>query len=79
MLNITRFTPRPGTPAADLKDMPDRYKKEPSRRLTELHFRISDGINQRLVGKDIPVLVTEPGKDGTWLARTDNYKLVALT
>jgi MiaB-like tRNA modifying enzyme len=78
VLNITRFSPRPGTPAAGLRDMPDRYKKERSRELTRLHQEMGRERNRRLLGREFSVLVTEKGKDGTLQARTDSYKLVVL-
>jgi MiaB-like tRNA modifying enzyme len=78
VLNITRFSPRPGTPAAQLKDMPDREKKERSRRLTKLHLRMGEERNRGFIGRELSVLITETGKNGTVLARTDGYRQVVL-
>jgi MiaB-like tRNA modifying enzyme len=78
ILNITRFSPRPNTPAALLKDLPDRIKKERSRKMTSLAKKISSKINKRHLGKEEAVLITEKGKKGTLLARTDSYKQVVL-
>ncbi len=78
VLNITRFSSRPGTLASKLKDMPDRYKKERSRKLTSLQTDIGLRINERLVGKELEVLITEKGKNGTMKGRTNFYKTVVL-
>lgn len=78
VLNVKRFSPRPGTPAAKLKDMPDRIKKERSRKLASLHRRISLEKNKKLIGREFKVLVIENGKNNTLLARTNSYKQVVL-
>ncbi len=79
ILNITRFSPRPGTPASKLKDMPNRIKKMRSRKLTALHRRMGAEINRKLMGSEMRVLVTERGKGGTVMGRTDSYKAVVMT
>jgi len=78
ILNITRFSPRPGTPASNLKDMPDRYKKERSRKLTKLQERIGKENNAPSIGRKMKVLITEVGKGDTYLARTNSYRPVIL-
>jgi len=78
IINITRFSARPGTRAYELKDMPDRFKKERSRKLTSLQISLGNEINDRFIGKELGVLVTEPGKNGTLMGRTDSYKTVIL-
>ncbi|MEE9594862.1 MAG: tRNA (N(6)-L-threonylcarbamoyladenosine(37)-C(2))-methylthiotransferase [Candidatus Hydrothermarchaeales archaeon] len=78
IINITRFSPRPWTRAYELKDMSDRIKKERSRKFTILHKSLGSEINAKLVGKELGVLVTEPGKNGTLMGRTDTYKTVIL-
>ncbi len=78
VINITRFSKRPNTPAAKLKDMPDRPKKERSRTLTALHRKIGAENNRRFIGRRMEVLITENGKNGTRLARTNAYKQVVL-
>ncbi len=78
IINITRFSKRPNTPAAKLKDMPDRYKKERSRKLTALHKKIGTENNKRFIGRVVKVLITENGKNGTLLGRTGAYRQVVL-
>ena len=72
-VNLTRFSARPGTAAARLYDMPDRFKKERSREMTRLWMEIAARRNSRYVGEVISALVTEKGRDGTMKARGKNY------
>lgn len=53
IINITRFSARPGTRAYELKDMPDRIKKERSRKLTQLHRSMGMEINEKRIGGGI--------------------------
>ncbi len=77
--NITRFSARPNTKA---KSMKGRVKtiivKERSKYLTDLCSRISKQQNQKHIGKKYNVLITEKGKDGTIVGRSENYKPVVL-
>jgi tRNA A37 methylthiotransferase MiaB len=52
--------------------------KERSRRLTRLRLAVAREIHESFVGRELPVLTTEPGKAGTTLARTDEYRQVVL-
>ncbi|WP_202320727.1 tRNA (N(6)-L-threonylcarbamoyladenosine(37)-C(2))-methylthiotransferase [Archaeoglobus neptunius] len=76
IVNITRFSPRKGTPAAKCRDIPGWIKKERSRKLTELVREIGLENNRRFLGKRLKVLVTKKGKDNTVLARTNSYRAV---
>ncbi|HWQ18681.1 MAG TPA: tRNA (N(6)-L-threonylcarbamoyladenosine(37)-C(2))-methylthiotransferase [Methanotrichaceae archaeon] len=77
-INITRFSRRPGTPAARLYDMPDRIKKDRSRELTRLWLEIASARNRVYEGRTLDVLVTERGRNGTLKARCENYTGVVL-
>lgn len=72
-VNITRFSARPGTPAARLYDMPDRIKKDRSREMTRLWLRIAAQKNRYYEGRILQARITERGRDGTMKARADNY------
>lgn len=79
IVNVTRFSPRTGTPAATMPDRVVGWRvKERSRTLTRLRFRISREIHERLVGREQEALVTEPGKGSTLRARTPEYRQVIL-
>ncbi len=79
IVNVTRFSARPGTPAASFAGQIVGWRvKQRSRRLTSLRFAIAREIHQRFVGDEAEVLVTEEGKEGTVLARTAEYRQVVL-
>jgi len=79
MVNVTRFSARPGTPAAERDDQVLlREVKARSRELTALRLRLCRERLARWVGREVSVLVTEPGKNGTMLARTPEYAPVVL-
>lgn len=77
-VNVTRYSRRPHTPAFMMHDMPDRIKKERSRRVTELWKEIALIRNSRYTGRELEVLVTEHGRAGTTKARTRNYTGVVV-
>ena len=77
-VNITRYSRRPQTPAADLYDMPDRIKKDRSRKLTKLWLDIAGKNNKRYLGLALRVIVTERGRCSTMKARTGNYTGVVI-
>jgi len=76
-VHIARFTPRIGTEAMLMKDVPEPVKKRRSRELTALAHRIALRRNRKLVGSIRRALMTEQDH-GKVLGRLDNYKLVIL-
>jgi threonylcarbamoyladenosine tRNA methylthiotransferase CDKAL1 len=79
IVNITRFSPRPGTKAFSMDHKVPGWKaKERSRELTKLRFEIAEEINKPLIGKKESILVTEEGKKGSVIGRTDSYKQVVV-
>ena len=68
IVNITRFSKRPFTPAYKLKEIHGWIVKERSRKLTELARSIGLKRNRRFIGKGLRVLITKNGKNGTKLA-----------
>lgn len=77
-VNITRFSSRPGTKAAKMKSINGRIIKERSTELTNVRSEVELTNNEEMVGKTYRVLVTENGKPGTVIARTDNYRPVGI-
>ena len=76
-INVTRYSPRPNTPAALMKQIPGWIKKERSRALHRLRMEISYSINRRYVGKSYEVLIDRKGVvPSTMIGRTFNYKPV---
>ena len=76
-LNITRFSARPGTEAAQMEQLHGRILKERSTELTELKNEVEYKVNQRLVGQRFRALATEVGKEGT-IVRTEYYRPVVI-
>jgi MiaB-like tRNA modifying enzyme len=77
-VNVTMYSPRPGTVANKLKDMPSRFKKERSRRITRLWQEIAEKRNRRYLGGTIEAQVTETGKNGSVMARSENYRKIVI-
>lgn len=78
IVNISRFTPRPGTPASKLKQTPTQIAKERSRSATVLCKKLGLENNKRYVGSTQTVLITEKGKNNTLVGRAGSYKPVVL-
>jgi len=70
---VFKYSPRPGTAAADLKDdVPEAEKLRRNNDLLDLHDENSLAANQRFVGSEVEVLVDGPSDRGGHLAgRTD--------
>ncbi len=76
-VHIAAYSPRPGTLAARklADDIPPAEKKRRVERIERLQEEIARGINARLKGKVVEVLV-EGEKKGRWFGRTRSDKLV---
>ena len=73
------YSPRPGTPAAQLPDtIPLIEKKERLARLQDLINRQANAISQSMIGKRETVLVAGPAKKGQniFYGRTENNRVV---
>ncbi len=72
------YSPRKGTPAYDMEQVPDEVKSERFSRLLALQNEISLRKNQPLVGKTLRVLCDGPSKnnDEVYSGRTDGNKIV---
>jgi len=80
VVNVTRFSPRRGTPAATMSGQVVGWRvKNRSRRVSRLRMEIAREAHERFVGRVVRVLTTEPGKGGTTMSRTDDYRQVILT
>jgi threonylcarbamoyladenosine tRNA methylthiotransferase CDKAL1 len=79
IVNVTRFSPRPGTrAAAEGPKVPGWKAKERSRELTALRFEVSLRRNESWVGRECLALATERGKAESTIFRTDEYKQVVV-
>lgn len=77
VVNLSRFGPRPKTPAASLPQLPVDLVKERSKEASKLIESIKERRNERFVGEEVIVLASEVTPKGTQ-GRTQSYKPVAL-
>ena len=77
-INITRFSPRPGTVAFKMPQLNGRILKERSTELTNMKNRTEAYVNSRLVGRRYRALVSEISSDGSVIARNENYRPIAI-
>ena len=77
-INISKFWSRPGTPAAELKQLPTEVVKKRSKTLTDIFHNISKLNNERWLGWEGKILIDEKGKDNQWIGRNDSYKQVIV-
>ena len=77
-VNITRFSSRPGTEAALMEPVHGRISKDRSADLTEIKNKVEYENNSKMIGRMEKALLTEHGKKGTMIARTMNYRPVAI-
>jgi len=77
-INCSRFSPRPGTPAAALPQLPPSVVAARSRLLTASVRRISGEVHQAWVGRNCWALVDQRRADGRAIARTDAYRPVLV-
>jgi len=78
ILNITRFSPRPKTPAYKWKRPSTNKVKEWSQRITLMHLENMRRRMEELVGEERAVVVPSRGKRGGFLARDINYVPILL-
>jgi MiaB-like tRNA modifying enzyme len=78
IVNVTRFSARPLTPAAHLPPLPPRVAKRRSRELTELRMRIARRRLERWIGREVDGLPVERGVHSSTVARLSNYLPVVL-
>ncbi|MHA2493842.1 MAG: tRNA (N(6)-L-threonylcarbamoyladenosine(37)-C(2))-methylthiotransferase [Candidatus Hodarchaeales archaeon] len=76
VVNVSKFSPRPGTAAAQYKTLPSHVVKARSKALADLCGKISFEKNKNFVGKIFRVLTLKKYGDNSWYGRTDNYKPV---
>ncbi len=79
VVNISRFSPRPKTPAARMPNqVPSNEKKRRSRILTEITHRLAFVRNLLHVGRKTKAFAVELGRKGGIIAHTQEYKHVLL-
>lgn len=77
-VNISKFFPRPNTPAKFMKQVPTKIIKERSREVSRLTDRIM--LKRNLLWNDWigPILINEYGKNGSFMGRNYAYKIFVV-
>ena len=77
--NITRFSVRPNTTAKIMKEqITTEIAKQRSKILTEICYNVSFEQNKKYIGRKFNILLTEVGKNNSFMGRSENYKPVVL-
>jgi MiaB-like tRNA modifying enzyme len=77
-VNVTRFSKRPGTDAAEMKGHGGQTKKDRSSELAEVRLDIVEAAYERLVGEEREVLVVEGGRDDSVKCRDAAYHQIVI-
>ncbi len=78
VLNISRFWPRPSTPAAKMKQCTGTTIKNRSRKITETFRKVGFDVNHRWLGWSGAVVISEKGSGETWKSRNISYKPIIV-
>lgn len=80
IVNVSRFWPRQGTPAAKMKQHTSRETKTRSRKMASLFDSTSTQRLTEWTGWQGPIIIDAQGKksDSNWLGRNYAYKLIAI-
>jgi len=77
-VNISKYSPRPGTKAFLLRNLDSRILTARSRELTTITDDIKQETKNQRIGKTEDVFISKYGKESGVLARTADYKPVVL-
>jgi MiaB-like tRNA modifying enzyme len=78
IINITRFSPRPYTADFNSRTPETNLVKEWTKVYTEMHRQILHEKLASIVGKVEPLIITEKGKNNTWVGRDQAYRSVVV-
>jgi threonylcarbamoyladenosine tRNA methylthiotransferase CDKAL1 len=79
IVNVTRFSARPGTKAASSGGRVVGWRaKDRSREITDLRFKVAEDRNRIWVGEVVTALSTEKGKGKSTILRNDEYKQIVV-
>jgi MiaB-like tRNA modifying enzyme len=77
-INVTRFSKRPGTDAADMKGLGGTLKKERSKAMSELKMEVVGEAYEAMVGETFEVLVVEEGTGDSVKCRDSAYRQIIV-
>ena len=78
-VNVTRFSKRPGTDAADLHGLGGQIKKDRSKELSERKRELVAAAYADMVGDRRKVLVVQPGREDSMKCRDGAYRQIIVT
>ncbi|MFB6202842.1 MAG: tRNA (N(6)-L-threonylcarbamoyladenosine(37)-C(2))-methylthiotransferase [Halorhabdus sp.] len=77
-LNVTRFSKRPGTDAAEMDGLGGTIKKERSSAMTDLKMDVVGTAHEAMVGEERTVLLVEDGTDDSLVGYDEAHRQVAV-
>jgi len=77
-INVTRFSKRPGTDAAEMKGLGGTVKKERSKAMSELKMEVVGEAYESMVGERYEVLVVEEGTGDSVKCRDGAYRQIIV-
>jgi len=77
-VNVTRFSKRPGTDAADLKGLGGQTKKDRSSEMTDVAMEVVGDAYASMIGETREVLLVEDGTDESLVGYDRAYRQVAV-
>ena len=77
-INVTRFSKRPGTDAAEMKGLGGTEKKERSKAMSDLKTEVVGAAHESMVGERHEVLVVEPGTGESVKCYDEAYRQVII-
>jgi len=77
-LHISKYHHRPGTRSSLLPPIDHAIMKKRSRDLNDLKVAIAIKNNQRFMGTNQKILITDRGSKGGYIGRTNSYKTVVV-
>jgi MiaB-like tRNA modifying enzyme len=77
-INVTRFSKRPGTDAADMKGLGGTVKKERSKEMSDLKMEVVGEAYESMVGTERDVLVVEEGTGDSVKCRDGAYRQIIV-
>lgn len=78
VINISKFFPRPNTPAAKMSQVEAKEIVTRSRSMAEYAKRISLERNEYWLGWEGEILIDEKGADDSWIGRNYAYKPIVV-
>ena len=77
-INVTRFSKRPGTDAAEMKGLGGQTKKDRSKAMSELKMDVTGEAYEEMIGDVKRVLLTEDGTDESLVGYDEAYRQVVV-